>query len=39
MQRPEKVAYIIAKRVLKDDNGLIQNLGMLDDDMDVVDNA
>ena len=35
----ESIAYIIAKRVLKDNNGLIQNLGMLDDDMDVVDNA
>ena len=35
----ESIAYLIAKKVIKDDNGLIQSVGLDDDEISVVDES
>ena len=35
----ESIAYIIAKKVIKDDNGLIDKVGLSVDEQDVVDQS
>ena len=35
----ESIAYLIAKNVIKDDNGLIGNVGLDDDEQSVVDES